>query len=512
MYKKKLLTIILSTCILGLLGFLIGWGFNQLNNQEKGATIDLYTLVPQDSKAILEIHDINALEKELSNAYFNQEYKSLHVSELLTFLTDRLTRLTHQKSHGLSYEMGQLLLSFHEPDTPDAQIVYGKLGENDQRIIDQLTNRNEETAFTPKHVTYQGEEITIFPIGRDFLSCYIKDGFFAISYQKKLIEKVIDSYLIKNAINHNEDFEQLRHGQKSSTPLLLYLRTSNPTKKWERFDIRMNAEAIYMTGISAYPSDNPSMVTPSNINRTEGLPLPLRIQLFYQCAFECTDTIEKEMEEYPNLAKLLSAYVGNSVNVVMYSPLLPVEKKHQLLVLPIQPGNEQELRQALRLYAVRCPNHWTTEAIYPIWKLTSDESLHRYFVNRDKIDEYYVSILESHVLVSSGREGICDYINELKSSDDINTRANKAMYQYCLNDLAEEANFTMVADMSDMMASDSLPIKEEKILLPFFFKHKDFFKNFMFSTQFINTNGLQSTNLIFTYQGDSILKKKMLGR
>ena len=99
MYKKKLQTIIFSTCALGLLGFIIWWSFSQLRDQEKRAAVDIYTIIPKDCKAILEIQDINALEQELSNSYFNQEYSALHISDLLKFLTKKFTILIHQEAH-----------------------------------------------------------------------------------------------------------------------------------------------------------------------------------------------------------------------------------------------------------------------------------------------------------------------------------------------------------------------------------------------------------------------------
>ncbi len=511
MYKKKLQTIIFSTCALGLLGFIIWWSFSQLRDQEKRAAVDIYTIIPKDCKAILEIQDINALEQELSNSYFNQEYSALHISDLLKFLTKKFTILIHQEAHGLSREMSQLLISFHEPNTPDSQIIYGKLGEKDQTIIEELIHQNAKTIFAPKHLTYKGEKITIYPIGKEFMACYINKGFFAISYQKRLIENVIDTYLAQNGINKNHTFEQLRLGHKNATPLLLYVQTTNDsTEKWDRFDIRMNTEAIYVTGTHMASNDDSCRFTFQHFNRIEDNLLPQYVQLIYQHPFEKCDSTSEETESPSNISQQLSSLDLSEVSLLIYSPLQDSEKRHQLLILPIPYNNETKFKQALRASAIRCPNHWTSQASYPIWHYTNDRSLHQYFINKHEANSYYVSLFKNCVLVSPEREGICEYINDMTSQIESNIHANKAMYLSCLNDLAEEANHTMVANLNDIMEVDSLTIQGENILLPFFFKHKDFFKNFMLSTQFIYTNGQQSTNLILTYQSDSILKDKRL--
>lgn len=508
MYKKKLQAVILSTVALGLLGFIIWWSFSQIRNQEKRAAADLYTLIPADCYAVLEIQDINTFEKELNNTCFSQEYKTLHISDLLSTITKRLTRLIHQEAHGLSHDMSQFLISFHKTGASEAQIIYGRLGKNNREIANELASQSRAIQYAPKQFGYKEENITIYPSEKNFTACYIGDGFFAISDQIKLIERVIDAHLAQNGINRERDFERLRREQKSNTPLLLYARTNKPFKGWSRFDIRMNAEAIYATGTHSFFDNDSCKTAFQNIERIESDRLPQHTQWLYQRTFSNKDNTE--IGNQTDLLQLLSLYTTHEVSTIVYSPQHKDSRTHQLLISPIKSGKEQELKQALRISAIKRPNHWTSQAAYPIWHFTNDTSVHPYFTHTDETEEYYVSLFQNCILIAPQREGICDYINELTSLPGPDTSTNKALYQHCLNDLAEEANLTIIADMNDVMANDTFSIQETGIPLPFFFKHKDFFKNFMLSTQYIYTNGQQSTNLILTYQGDSILKKRIL--
>ena len=49
-------------------------------------------------------------------------------------------------------------------------------------------------SFSPKKEKYRGKTIAVYPLGNnDFLAVYSEAGFYVVSYQKSLIEKVIDA-------------------------------------------------------------------------------------------------------------------------------------------------------------------------------------------------------------------------------------------------------------------------------------------------------------------------------
>ena len=109
-------------------------------------------------------------------------------------------------------------------------------------------------------------------------------------------------------------------------------------------------------------------------------------------------------------------------------------------------------------------------------------------------------------MIAKSPETLQNYIESVNDNQQnmnlFTGNSNKPLYLDCMNDLAEQANFTLIADMNEIMHKTP-NVKEEQTLPTFFFKHKDFFKYFMLSIQFIYTGNHMNINLIFTFQGDS---------
>ena len=134
----------------------------------------------------------------------------------------------------------QLLVSFHHPGTTHDQVIYGRFGNGDISSINKLIQKSIGNTHNPKKQTYKGEEIIIYPIGKDFLACYIQPGFFAASFQKKLIEQVIDTYQNENSVSQNESFISLGKQRKHNEQLSLYLHPEGNNQAWQHYEIRMS--------------------------------------------------------------------------------------------------------------------------------------------------------------------------------------------------------------------------------------------------------------------------------
>lgn len=397
MNKRTLSRVALSVCTVLFLMGIISWGYMRLSFREKQAEVDLYALVTADCEAVLEVHDIHALHRDVRLSDFAPVCKELRVSSLLDFLTRHLDALSTQQAHGLSAEMSRLLVSFHRPGTEHDQVVYGRVGSGDRAFVEQVMEQANSTLFPPKTLIYKGETLTVYPLGRDFLVCYFQPGFFAISYQKELIERVVDACKGQNSsVCADKSFRALREGRKRSDALALYLRGEGQREeegkesrpRWSLFDIRINPGAIYLTGGQAVPQD------------TLCLPGEGEVQAFYE---------------------------GN------------------LLV-----ASEVE---ALRSYPVEEAD---AERISP-------------------------TVLEKLPL-----------------------------YRRCLDDLAEQADFTLLADLDGVIraerqsgqdaAAEGSSAEEcpwDVVLPPFFFEQGDFFRHFMLSVQCIRAGeGRMSVNVV----------------
>lgn len=506
--KKRSLYI--ASTILGLF-LLIGsirWGYKQLYLQEQHAEIDLYTLVPTDCIAMLETNDINALYKSINYAEFYNDYQDFHVSDILDFLTKDLDKLTHQQAHGLSAEMSQLLVSFHTPDTSQDQIVYGRFGSNDKGFIKSILKNYKPNQYPPKKNIYRGEEITIYPVGNGFLACYIQQSYFVISLQKKLIEKVIDTIKDGNSINENESFKIIRHQRKHNEPATLYLRSTHTPSRWEEFNIRMNSEAIFLTGGEEIADTCQFFGTPiiqhKAINIIDETELPGNIQMLYQCPLIyknlITETTEKTLQNY------LQYYGSNEVSGIMFTHNISKEPL-QLLMFRVPPPDATKMQQEFRLdkNAKRKATIWVDGKAFPQWQYEANDKLYDYLFIKPSTPIYTITYFGDYMLLAENTETLRSYLEEIATTQKKTDRyINKSLYRYCLNDLSEQANYTMITDMNEIVGNDSIfQLLNKNIIPTFFYKHKEFFRNFMLATQLIYNDGLISTNIIFTYQGDS---------
>lgn len=509
MEKKRIYAFVVPLCIVMLLGAVCWWGYKRLSFQEEQADVDLYTLVPTDCEALLETKDIDALQKSMNGAHYIRQHGVLKVSDLLNLLANHIGTLAKQQAHGLSTEMNrQLLVSFHQPGSTHDQVIYGRLGNGDIGSINRLMQQSTGTRHAPKRVTYKGEEIVIYPLGRDFLACYFKPGFFAVSLQKRLIEKVIDAYTTGKALGNVPAFHALHKQTKHNEHLALYLPTKGDSgNAWQHVEIRLGAEAIYLTGNHA-PGDTCQWTnnndTTTLIERTDGALLPKQVLMMEQkpfCAHADMDA------KHPTLAGVLAENDCGEVTTIVFAPTLPDTATHQLLMLPLTTDQAERVKQALRypMEVKRRPSIRTPKAACPTWQCTGDTTLYDLFIQRPHTTESWLAIYRHHLLVSARRETLQSYIMGME--DEVtpsSAPANHEAYADCLSDLAEQANYTLVADMNDIVNHHPDIIENGTPIPDFFFKHKDFFKHFMLATQHISNGGQVNTQVILTYQGDSI--------
>ena len=515
MEKKRAYNIIVPTCVIVVLAAICWWGYSRLNFQEEQADVDLYALIPNDCEAILETKDINSLYKTINNSQYIHQYNQLNVSDLLKLLTDNIEIISQNQAHGLSTEMNrQLLVSFHHPGTTHDQVIYGRFGNGDISSINKLIQKSIGNTHTPKKQTYKGEEIIIYPIGKDFLACYIQPGFFAASFQKKLIEQVIDTYQNENSVSQNESFISLGKQRKHNEQLSLYLHPEGNNQAWQHYEIRMSASAIYLTnnqtGVDTTKKNMPSHLLLERIDETH---LPRRVQLMAQLPFKQRHAGEEASSSITTLEDILVENGCNEVDMILFSqPMASDTMNYQLLMATFPTQHIDKVKSQLRfpLNARRRTSLWLQGVPYPLWQCPADTTLTSYFLPQYKGEEHWLSIYQNYLLIAPDKETIYNYLTEVLDvkEESPHTNGNNKVYQHCLGDLAEEANFTLVTDLNDLINHHPDIVESNTSLIPsFFFKHGDFFKHFMLSTQFIHADGLTSTQLILTYQGDSTLVK-----
>ena len=513
--RRKSIVIAIPLCIIGVLAALCGWGYSRLSIQEEKADIDLYSLIPTDCRAILETKDVNALCKTIHGAYYVQEQGLPNVSYLLNEFIQHIEALASKQAHGLSTEMNsQLLVSFHQPGSTHDQVIYGRMGEGDMSLITQQLLQDKGATHAPKKLMYRGETITIYTLGREFVACYFKQGFFAISLQEKLIEQVIDALLEGKSAEKWATLDALRKQTKHNEQLSLYYLEE---EAWRHFEIRMSADAIYLT--SNQPphraSNNEKMEHHIPVERTDGNLLPLSVKVMTQSALPHTlHSTHMESSTKPNLSQILGELEVREVTSVLFSPTDTTLAG--LLILPLEENKHTALRQALRhpLRAVQRPSVWRNNQATPIWQCEVDTTLASLLIqpctSLGLPAEWWISVSNSHLLMSTNRETLKSYIVEKHTNTvQVTGKTNLHIFKQCLADLAEEADYTLVANMNYLIKegdkftstwSDEFPM-----MTTFSARYPDFFKHFMLSTQYISQGEETHTQLILSFHREENL-------
>lgn len=237
------------------------YGFTKLKLTDKSREIDLFSLVPADCIGVLESDNINYYLGEFPELNYAEELGRFHFPGLFNDLLGGLNEYTTLTAHGLSSKMSRVVVSFHAPGTARDQVVYFRMGADDKETLRDMLRKKMPENFRPKSERYRGKQICIYPLrNQDFLAVYSEDGFYVVSYQKSLIEKVIDAQTdAAQSLAHHPVFAQALQKKKSHNFLTLYGRTpSMPFLQehngcWSEFDFHMNSDVVYLTGETFMP-------------------------------------------------------------------------------------------------------------------------------------------------------------------------------------------------------------------------------------------------------------------
>ena len=240
------------------------YAFTHLTLIDQNRSIDLFSLVPADSEAVVESENVDAFFKEYSQLNYHEELKNIHFPELFSFLLNQLNTYATENAHGLSSQMNHVLVSYHDRSRANNQVIYFRKGFADEAMLTDMLREFSSNEFLIKKETYRGESILIHPLGtQDFLSVFSGKGFFAVSYQKELIEKVIDTYLDKTSVKENKQFAKLISKKKTPHYLTYYTRNfslpflkDKEPERWCEYDFHISSDVLFITGESIWDDDS----------------------------------------------------------------------------------------------------------------------------------------------------------------------------------------------------------------------------------------------------------------
>ena len=237
------------------------YGFAKLSLTDKSREINLFSLVPADCIGVLESDNISYFLNEFPQLNYAEEVGNFRFPGLFNYVLGGLNEYTTNKAHGLSSKMSRVVVSFHSPGTPRDQVVYFRMGADDKETLGDMLMERAPGNFSPKKEKYRGKHIFIYPLGHDeFLAAYSEAGFYVVSYQKSLIEKVIDAHEDEEkALVNDPVFAKVLQKKKAHNFLTLYGRTSSMpflqdnNDCWSEFDFHMNSDVVYLTGDTFMP-------------------------------------------------------------------------------------------------------------------------------------------------------------------------------------------------------------------------------------------------------------------
>ncbi|MBM6962423.1 hypothetical protein H6A37_00915 [Phocaeicola plebeius] len=244
--------------VLSVVLFCIGiafYGFARLSMADKENRVDIFEFVPKDCAGILETDNIDNFMHVFSQAAYSSQLDTLHRASLMNDILSDLSRYSSAAAHGLSYQMNHVVISFHRPHTAMDVVAYFRIGKEGKHQLIEAVKGKHGADFIPKKETYRGKKIEIYPLSSTrYLSVYTTDGLVVVSYQKKLIEQVIDAVKDNNSLREDSVFTSIHHPQPASfitiygrTPSVPFLGKES-CHSWSEYDIHLNSEVFYLSG------------------------------------------------------------------------------------------------------------------------------------------------------------------------------------------------------------------------------------------------------------------------
>lgn len=522
------------------------YSFFRLNAVESQKDFNLYTLVPQTAIAVLETDRMAELVENINELSCSKNNHFLYASELFVYLKNYLHTLLEDTPHGLSKQMNKMLISFHEPDNPMNQVLYCSLGSGDYELVESFIRKYCSSSFPSKIFDYKGEEISIYPMpdGR-FMAAYFTSDFLAISFQKRLLEQVIDARLDKTSLIDMPSFKVMHAGKNANVEATVYvriksvdmgkntdgIRSQSYLGSWAEFDLKLNEDAIYCSGIS-HGSD--TTLTFINVLRQqqpiEGFPgdrLPYST-FFYNCwaisemETVCSFTSEQEYaksvySDYiktrdEELLEFLKAHAGGQVVSCLFQSKDTLND-HPCAVMSIPVRNVLHAERSLQSLLYTTPKEVGAPAQLqgsPDYRIYPKARGHRYYVlPRNTLLTQLTGITESalytyacfykgHLLMAPDVDSILAFIDTMEEGDVLE---NMPMYEESIGSLSPNYSFVMMVDMEEMM---NQPETYVRLVPNFFFRQANFFRHFILSIQFTCIEGMVYPNIVLLYKEDKI--------
>lgn len=516
-----------SSVVLLCAGFAL-YSFFRLSATEDQQNFNLYTIVPSSASAIFVTDDAAEFVAEVDGLTCSKNQQYLHVSKLFSYLKQYLYTLLDDTPHGLSRQMNQVLISFHEPDNDRNQVLYCSLAAGDLDLIDRFVRKHVSSGYSSKIFNYKGEEITIYPLpDGDFLACYLTPDFLALSYQKKLIEEVIDARKSGKSLAADSMFAEVRTPGKSTATASIYARLEGMIG-WTEFDMKLKDDFIYFSGISC---DVDTCATFINVLRQQGTVKGFPGDLLPSTAFyfsrqgitDWTSLLSfYEMQEYTKMSgmkeaqrqdKELSRYLIENAGRDLVSCLFQREDSLlgaaavvNLSVVDVKEA-ERRLRSLVEAGSVEAgvlknaliTFCYTPKNTYSIYQLPCTTLFAQLTSFAEPAMHIYATFYGDRLLLSPDADGLSRYIHQLEAGEVLN---GALAYQAATDGLSDSYQFLLMADFDSVFRQPDHQARQVRLIPDFFFRNSDFFRHFVLFAQLTCVEGAVYPNLVLRYKSE----------
>ncbi|MCD8165137.1 MAG: hypothetical protein LUE93_02830 [Bacteroides sp.] len=520
--------------------FFTGVGFYfylGLTSAEKKQDINLYEWVPSTSMAVLETSNLDGMINDFTELPPFRDYPLQRISRLLAYIRQHFDKLLAFTPHGLSNQMNKILISFHAPDYAENQVLYIPLGLGDTDIMAKFVQRMSANGFPPKEVVYRDETIRIYPLrDNSFMACYFSSDFVAVSFRKKLIEEVIDARLDHTLLFSDKNFTAARTEARNHSQSLFYVRMDSIALGWKKekevlqkdlgewaeYIFRMRDHKIYLSGMLFDPD---SLNTFGNmIKKQESIQhypdyrFPVSTYYFSrQSATNLAATLD--FMEYPGkqeitdatllmeevLTDYLQNYTSRKLSTLLFAREDSLKGEGWVLTVPVEnplPARarlreeiyNRALRQAGRALPLRkvFPVGQSELVFYPV---PFNRVIPALSAVIPAAEFYWLTLYDGELVIGSDPDHLKEYIHALYVGDTLEHVAVQEDYN---QDISASYTYLMLTDLEDSMAEDAF---YQVLTVPsFFFRHREFFRHFILSSQFYYHEGDVYSNLVLTYK------------
>lgn len=493
---------------------------------------NLYSLVPQDAIAVVETNKMLQLVEDINQLECSKDGYFLNFSELFNHLKIYLNSFSDNAPHGLSRQMNKMILSFHEPDTPENQVLYCALGDEDSNYITEFINQYQSPKNPFEEYKYRGEHICMIPIEnqKKLFVCFT-DDFLIITLKKTLLHNVIDSWKEKNTLMNDSSFYKLYALKQSVSSTTAYVKMRNvelgrddikisntPLGEWAEFNFLFDNDAIYCSGMNCQPDSLSTFMNliskQQPLNAFPGKHLPQTTFFFNTWSLTDFHSFFNFTSQYTNNQKLADkwvAYLEKYIKESVLSCLFRVSDDNKqipcaVLHLPLKNKTEAEKELKTLLLNEQVKRKSSNTQRYSVYTpITSaakklniyalpNNALHAQLTGVNHINsDSYAAFYNDAMLIASNKQSLQAYVDAIEKDK---TMEDGLLYQRMVGSLATTYHLIMMVDMERIVERSESYVR---YIPNFFYRHVDFFRHFTFVIQIVNLDGVAHPNVVLLY-------------